>query len=214
VRKPFCDKIMVMGVYETWVLAPGMLGDYEVSDLGNVRRCTIGKNTWVGRIVKLSVHGPYGHLFLVRNGISGRKEKFYVHRLVALAFLGGSELEVRHLNGDAGDNTLPNIRWGTSRENSFDVTRMGRNVNANKTHCPKGHPYSGDNLLYTKRKARPGVTERVCKACTTHRRYEGITEGDSAHGTRSGYMKGCRCNPCHTARIAYDRNWRAKRVQN
>jgi hypothetical protein len=36
-------------------------------------------------------------------------------------------------------------------------------MNARKTHCPKGHPYAGENLLvYT----RPGGTpSRYCRAC-------------------------------------------------
>jgi hypothetical protein len=34
------------------------------------------------------------------------------------------------------------------------------NANARKTHCPQGHPLSGDNLRYATR-----GTGRVCKAC-------------------------------------------------
>lgn len=32
-----------------------------------------------------------------------------------------------------------------------------------KTHCPKGHPYSGSNLLVIKRSN--GLTQRQCKKC-------------------------------------------------
>lgn len=36
-------------------------------------------------------------------------------------------------------------------------------INARKTHCPKGHPYAGDNLI-----VRSG--SRGCRTCVTDRR--------------------------------------------
>jgi hypothetical protein len=33
-------------------------------------------------------------------------------------------------------------------------------ANLLKTHCPQGHPYSGENLYQ-----RPGSTARICRAC-------------------------------------------------
>jgi hypothetical protein len=43
--------------------------------------------------------------------------------------------------------------------------RRGDNVQSKKTHCPKGHPYSGDNLIM--RKFPDGVVgvNRLCRAC-------------------------------------------------
>lgn len=38
----------------------------------------------------------------------------------------------------------------------------GQNMRA-KTHCPKGHPYEGDNLLITKE--ANGSPSRTCRAC-------------------------------------------------
>ena len=50
---------------------------------------------------------------------------------------------------------------GTQLENIRDALAKGRLVyhNANKTHCPSGHPYSGDNL-YLDRK-----NYRRCREC-------------------------------------------------
>lgn len=39
-------------------------------------------------------------------------------------------------------------------------------VHAKKTHCPKGHPYSGDNLFFSKDGARQ------CRACSRARYHE------------------------------------------
>jgi HNH endonuclease len=53
----------------------------------------------------------------------------------------------RHLEA-----VTPQENW--RRSNSF-TARMAR-----ATHCPKGHPYSGENLY-----VRPDGTGRGCKAC-------------------------------------------------
>ena len=49
----------------------------------------------------------------------------------------------------------PDHLWlGTQLENIRDRERKGRNGHANKTHCPQGHPYSGDNLIITTNNGR------------------------------------------------------------
>jgi hypothetical protein len=40
--------------------------------------------------------------------------------------------------------------------------------NAAKTHCPKGHPLSGENVRFTRRKN--GGRTRICRACTSERK--------------------------------------------
>ncbi len=47
---------------------------------------------------------------------------------------------------------------GTSKDNSRDASSKGRFAQQRRTHCPSGHPYSGDNLnMYDGR--------RYCRAC-------------------------------------------------
>ena len=83
-----------------------------------------------------------------------------VHRLVLEAFVGPRPegMVARHLNGDPGDNRLENLAWGTQSENNYDKVRHGTHHNANKTHCPSGHEYRGDNIKWYK-----GF--RFCRAC-------------------------------------------------
>lgn len=192
-------------VHEEWLTAPGMLGDYEVSNLGRLRRSTPGKNTHPGRIQALGLHGKYGHLFIVRNGESGKKEKFYIHRLVALAFIGPSpspeHTQVRHIDGNASNNTVANLAWSTPAENMRDVIEMGRNANANKTHCPRGHEYTPDN---TKPSHPERGNGRECRKCRWEDRRRGLPKGDKRHGTLGGYNSyGCRCNACGEAKSSY-----------
>lgn len=47
---------------------------------------------------------------------------------------------------------------GTPKENAKDASLKGRFDQQKRTHCPRGHPYSGDNLrMYDGR--------RYCKEC-------------------------------------------------
>lgn len=48
---------------------------------------------------------------------------------------------------------------GTRKQNMQDCLARKRNHCANKTHCPKGHPYSEENTYKYK-------SNRICKTCT------------------------------------------------
>lgn len=137
---------------ERWLPVPGYEGAYEVSDRGRVR--SLDRITAQGRpckgIVLTQLNGSKGYkqVGLHRSG----QTTHHVHRLVLLAFAGPAPegMEVRHLNGDRTDNTLANLTWGTHLENMRDQREHGTHKNSVKTHCPKGHPYAGDNLKVEK----------------------------------------------------------------
>ena len=52
----------------------------------------------------------------------------YVHHMILFAFVGPKpdEMECCHYDGDASNNRLENLRWGTSKDNSADIIRHGR----------------------------------------------------------------------------------------
>ena len=52
---------------------------------------------------------------------------------------------------------------GTATDNARDSVDKGRHPATHKTHCPHGHPYSGDNLVIRVR--ANGREARVCRAC-------------------------------------------------
>jgi hypothetical protein len=117
--------------------------DYEVSNLGRVRRATDALRrgyVWIpkGRVLRPMVH-QRGYLFV--NLSHNRKSKgFLIHRLVCAAFHGpqpSPDHEVAHWNGDRTNNLATNLRWATSAENSTDLVRHGKSTRGRKTKSVK-----------------------------------------------------------------------------
>ena len=124
---------------EEWRDIPGYEGLYQVSSLGRVRsvgvtdtcRSRRGKvfhRYHPGRVLSLEGNNssiPYYAVQLFRDG---RRKRFLVHRLVALAFLGPlpEGKEVRHLDNDYRNNAVDNLVYGTHSENMHDTIRDRR----------------------------------------------------------------------------------------
>ena len=64
---------------------------------------------------------------------------------------------------------LSHLFKGTNADNIRDRNAKGRHNSSwsKKTHCPRGHAYSGDNLISYKNKK--GGIQRFCRACETAR---------------------------------------------
>lgn len=93
---------------------------YRISSLGRV--CT--DRRFLAQI-RRDKKSPY-LTFMVGTGKNARRR--YTHREMALAFLGpppSLNHEVRHLDGNPGNNTLGNLAWGTPQENSDDKRLHG-----------------------------------------------------------------------------------------
>lgn len=95
-----------------------------------------------------------------------RMYKANAYRLIYLMMVGpipeGLDLDHTCDNGRGGCVNWHHLTPTTHRRNMTrpENTLAGKQVSL--THCPKGHPYSGDNLILTKRK--DGV-DRECKTC-------------------------------------------------
>ena len=100
---------------EIWKPIKGAVKGHEVSSLGRVRNRK-------GRLLKTPSYGHgtkdwYAHLNL---NINGTSKTFYVHRLVAEAFLQNKENkpDINHKNGVKSDNRVENLEWVTESENT------------------------------------------------------------------------------------------------
>lgn len=132
--------------------------DYSVSSAGRVI-------SHKGKRPRLLVQWDQNGYPFVTLRVPGRRKTATVHGLVARAFLGPRPegLEVRHLNGEAWDCRLQNLSYGTHAENMQDCLAHGRHAMANKTHCPREHPYSPENTV-----SQQGG-RRVCRICKNAR---------------------------------------------
>ena len=97
-----------------------------MSNHGNVRSLHRGK------VVVLKSWKHYkGHLFLYlcRNG---ERKKFFVHRLVAVAFIPNPQMKllVNHIDEVKHNNIVTNLEWMTEGENTrYYWARKGVEIN-------------------------------------------------------------------------------------
>jgi hypothetical protein len=84
---------------------------YLFSNLGNVYSIKTNKN-----LRKYLNYKGYHFLGLRVNGVS---KKYYIHRLVAMAFIPNqhNKPQVNHINGNKLDNRVENLEWVTNNEN-------------------------------------------------------------------------------------------------
>lgn len=110
---------------DIWAVVPGYEGIYEVSCSGRIRslyreqefqgRWGVAKMRFPAKEMLLSTsRGGYKYVALSKNSVS---KKHLVHRIVMEAFVGKSELQVNHKDGDKTNNHLSNLEYCTSSEN-------------------------------------------------------------------------------------------------
>lgn len=92
------------------------LPDVEVSEFGRLRTLVKGKLY----TLKSRDNGK-GYWSVNRNN-----KTYYVHRLVAEAFLGGvQDLQVNHKDGNKANNHWTNLEWVTPESNRAHAVRTG-----------------------------------------------------------------------------------------
>jgi hypothetical protein len=118
-----------------WRPIPGFEGVYEASSSGNIRRTGKVAGAVVGRILKESTSKTgYRRVGLWSNG---KCALTYVHRAVASAFHGPSDLAVNHINGNKSDNRPENLEYVTAKENMRHASDVLRANNGESAHLAK-----------------------------------------------------------------------------
>lgn len=103
---------------EVWLRVPmAPYRNYEVSNLGNVRR---------GGHKLAPVLGADGY-HSVRLYYSGLGKRFRINRLVCEAFHGTpfDGAHAAHIDGDRHNNSADNLRWATAKANAADKAAHG-----------------------------------------------------------------------------------------
>ena len=92
--------------------------NYAVSDQGRIT------NLSTGRILKTSLNRD-GYAMVNLYNESGPSKR-QVHRLVASAFFGTSDLDVDHGDGNRSRNSVDNLEYKSDRDNSLHSFTLGR----------------------------------------------------------------------------------------
>lgn len=117
---------------EIWKAIPDYEGYYEVSDTGKVRSITrtiIDSNgrsyTYKGQEKSPSIVRGYYRIQLSKNGIT---KAYFIHRLVALAFLPNpNNLPIiNHKDENPLNNNVDNLEWCTQEYNNAYGTKNER----------------------------------------------------------------------------------------
>lgn len=104
-------------IMKIWEDIKGYEGLYKVSNEGEVISLTYqGKKRGIPYFMKFDDNHGYNRVALTKNN---QKRKFFVHRLVAEAFIPNSENKpyIDHINTIRDDNRVDNLRWVTHSEN-------------------------------------------------------------------------------------------------
>lgn len=73
---------------------------------------------------------------------NGKQKGFFIHRLVAIAFIDNPDQKktVNHINGIKNDNRVENLEWATQQENNMHAWETGlQNANHLRKRVGKNH---------------------------------------------------------------------------
>lgn len=115
---------------EEWKDVPGYEGIYKISSLGRVL------SSYSRKILVPCLSGKknkqYYAITLVKDSI---KQRFYIHKLVALAFIPNPNgyTDIDHIDTNKERNTVDNLRWcSVAMNNDNPITVQNRNAAAKK----------------------------------------------------------------------------------
>ena len=111
-------------IWKTVITEDGIYEDYMVSNCGNIKSLNYNR-TGKEKILSLDKDGiGYLHVTLYKNG---KRKRYIVHRLVAMAFISNIENlpYIDHINTIKTDNRVENLRWCTHKQNmNNELTKM------------------------------------------------------------------------------------------
>lgn len=113
---------------EEWRDVVGYEGLYAVSSLGRVKRLADPDSAGCMRKERIRKPCPDKNTYFKVNLCKDGKVKvFFVHRLVAIAFIPTNDysLQINHKNGNKQDNSVENLEWVTCKENVYHAHQMG-----------------------------------------------------------------------------------------
>ena len=153
--------------------------NYVVSSFGKI------KNTKTARILKagLSSHG-YLTVVLCEDGLA--KKSYYVHRLVANAFINNpnDKLCVDHKDNNKTNNNISNLRFATAKQNS-----QNRKLSSRNTSNVKGVTWKKSHKKWQARIKIDGIQIHIGY-------YDNLEDAKTARVNRANEAFGVYTNAC------------------
>ena len=185
---------------EIWKDIKKFEGLYQVSNLGNVRslKRNIILKPSIASYRKTKNDGYYI--------VNLKSKPYYIHRLVAEAFISNSEnkLQVNHIDGNKKNNCVDNLEWVTPSENlrhawnnNLIVVTKKQRENARKL-CEKYRPkisyFATKKFKEFKKEHKEIYTVQVVQYTKDKRQikeWDSITEASRCLGIDSGNISSC-----------------------
>lgn len=116
----------IKSMEEIWKPVVGYEGLYEVSNEGRVKSIRKSKDKNRNITIQEKIVKPWG---LYKQVYLPVRNKDYVHRLVAKAFIPNPENKpyVNHIDNNPGNNKVGNLEWCTQKENVAHSSKQYRN---------------------------------------------------------------------------------------
>lgn len=150
-----------------WKDISGYEGIYKISSCGKVKSLdrelidSIGrKKFFPGKLLNpIKNEGGYLYVKLSKNG---KRKHSYVHRLVAINFLGdhSDDLVVNHIDGIKENNSLNNLEWVTHQENEEHAVKNGLNIHGGAHHESK---LNKDKVIYIRKHKKNKTFKELAK---------------------------------------------------
>lgn len=150
--------------YEIWKDIDGYDGIYQISNQGRVRslkKWDVNKRSFVDCVQILNPTDNGNGYLIVGLRIKTIRKNYYVHRLVAEAFVEKKEGKnvVNHLDYDKRNNRAENLEWCTQKENTvYSSHRMRKPRTSAKlgaTNCRYIYERNGRYRICINRKEYP-----------------------------------------------------------
>ena len=112
---------------EVWKPIKGYESLYEISNRGTIRKINNKK-------LKMPHKHRMGYLKVMLYS-NGKEKSFYLHRLIAKAFIPNPKNYpcVNHINGTKNDNSINNLEWCTRSQNTQHAYNTGL-IKSGKDH--------------------------------------------------------------------------------
>lgn len=155
---------MIGTVKEIWKDIPGYEGYYQISNLGRVKSLPKKRNNNNGYYIQKEM--------ILKNHLNNKgyqyvylsvpiKKKYYVHRLVGIAFIPNpfKKPYINHIDCNPLNNNMKNLEWCTPQENTDHMVSLKRNIRdenwfkrqakARKKQCKKviGTKINGNEVI-------------------------------------------------------------------